>query len=166
MKKSQLTTLCYIEQDEAYLMLHRIKKKEDINQGKWIGVGGHFEQGESPEECLLREVKEETGFILTSYIFRGIVTFCYGACCEYMCLYTANAYEGTLKECNEGILEWVKKKDLFQKELWEGDRIFLKLLEDSEPFFSLKLIYDKDQNLKQAVLNGRCLDLETYISKK
>ena len=83
-----------------------------------------------------------------------------------MCLYTANAYEGTLKECNEGILEWVKKKDLFQKELWEGDRIFLKLLEDSEPFFSLKLIYDKDQNLKQAVLNGRCLDLETYISKK
>lgn len=164
MERSQLTTLCYIEQNDSYLMLHRIKKKEDVNQGKWIGVGGHFEYGESPEECLLREVWEETGLTLTSYTFRGIVTFCYGESCEYMCVYTANAYEGSLKECNEGVLKWVKKEDILHKNIWDGDRIFLPLLEKKVPFFSLKLSYGEDGILRKAVLNGTCLDLNSDLT--
>ena len=108
--KSKLTTLCYIEKDEKYLMLHRVLKKNDINKDKWIGVGGHFEKGESPEDCLLREVKEETGLTLTSYQFRGIITFTFSSQgketdTEYMCLYTANGYEGELISCSEGNLE-------------------------------------------------------------
>ena len=121
--KSQLTTLCYIEKDNRYLMLHRVSKKNDINKDKWIGVGGHFEGEESPEECLLREVREETGLKLTSYAFRGIVTFCLeGYPAEYMCLFTADGFEGSLKECEEGKLEWVDKDKIEALNLWGWGR--------------------------------------------
>lgn len=164
MGKSPLTTLCYIEKDDKYLMLHRVKKQKDINKDKWIGIGGHFETGESPEECLMREVKEETGLTLTGFSFRGIVTFqALGLLTEYMCLYTADRFEGTLTECAEGILEWVEKKDIFSLNLWEGDKIFLKLLMEDEPFFSLKLSYDGDR-LSEAVLNGVVIDKNGLIS--
>ena len=150
----QLTTLCYIEKEGSYLMLHRIKKKQDINQGKWIGLGGHLEAGESPEDCLLREIKEECGLTLTNYRMRGIVSFCpQGAEDEYMFLYTADAFEGELTECNEGVLAWVEKEKIMEKELWEGDRVFLKLLQQEAPFFSLKLSYEGER-LVQAVLDG------------
>lgn len=145
--RSPLTTLCYIEKDEQYLMMYRNKKKQDINEGKWIGVGGHFEWGESPEECLLREVYEETGLTLTHYRFRGIVTFCTDeSMLEYMCLYTADAFEGELKsDCAEGELKWIPKKNLMNLKLWEGDKLFLKLLLENSPFFSMKLSYKGDQ---------------------
>ena len=160
----KLTTLCYIEKDDEYLMIHRIKKKHDVNKDKWIGVGGHFEKDETPEECLLREVKEETGLTLTSWRFRGLVTFLSDAWeTEYMCLYTADGFEGSvtnqdgsMKECNEGVLAWVKKADVGKLNLWEGDRIFLRLLDEDEPFFSLKLVYQGD-DLVEAVLNGKRL---------
>lgn len=152
-----LTTLCYIEQDGKYLMMHRIKKKNDINQEKWIGIGGHFEPNESPEECLLREAMEETGLTLTSYQFRGLVTFLSDKWeTEYMCLYTADAYEGTLTECNEGELVWVDKEEVMNLNLWEGDKIFFRLLNEGAPFFSLKLRYEGD-NLVEAVLDGRSI---------
>lgn len=162
-QRSQLTTLCYIEDKEQYLMLHRVSKENDVNKDKWIGVGGHFENNESPEECLLREVKEETGLTLTSYRFRGIITFCFSTAdkemeTEYMCLYTADGYEGEMTACDEGILEWVAKKDIFSLNLWEGDKIFFRLLAEDRPFFSLKLMY-QDDDLKEAVLDGRTLDL-------
>jgi 8-oxo-dGTP diphosphatase len=150
-----LTTLCYIEKDDCYLMLHRVVKKIDVNKDKWIGVGGHFEAGESPEECLLREVKEETGLTLTSYSFRGLVTFLSDHWePEYMCLYTADQFEGEMIPCNEGTLEWVPKKELFRLNLWEGDKIFFQLLGDNAPFFSLKLRYEGDV-LVEACLDGR-----------
>lgn len=153
-----LTTLCYIEKEDRYLMLHRISKKNDVNKEKWIGVGGHFEKDESPEDCLLREVKEETGLALTSYHFRGIVTFILkdkgSELTEYMCLYTADDYEGTLYDCNEGVLKWVNKNEIFNLNLWEGDRIFLRLLQENHPFFSLKLVYEGNC-LKEAVLDGK-----------
>ena len=160
-KKSILTTLCYIEKEESYLMLHRVSKENDVNKDKWIGVGGHFEKDESPEDCLLREVKEETGLTLTSYRFRGLVTFVLKPVnhvgmemTEYMCLYTADGYEGTLCACNEGVLEWVEKKEVLNLDLWEGDKIFMHLLEEEHPFFSLKLVYEGD-NLREAVLDGK-----------
>lgn len=144
--KNNLTTLCYIEQNDCYLMMHRVSKKNDLNAGKWIGVGGHFEENESPEECLIREVKEETGLTLTDYHLRGIITFVsdeWG--CEYMHLYTAEAFEGILDEnCNEGILKWIPKTEIYDLNLWEGDRIFLKLLLETDKFFSLKLEYHGD----------------------
>jgi 8-oxo-dGTP diphosphatase len=149
-----LTTLCYIEKDDSYLMLHRIKKKIDVNKGKWIGVGGHFEKDESPDECLLREVKEETGLKLLSYKCRGLVTFISDEWeSEYMFLYTADKFEGEMIACNEGELKWVKKEDVLSLNLWEGDKIFLKLLEEREDYFSLKLMYQGD-NLVKAVLDG------------
>lgn len=155
----KLTTLCYIEKDDAYLMLHRIKKEHDINKDKWIGIGGHFESGESPEDCLLREAMEETGLTLTSYRFRGIVTFlCDDLTDYYMCLYTADGYTGELKECNEGTLEWVEKSRIPSLNLWEGDLIFFHLLEKNTPFFSLKLRYEHDV-LVEAVLDGQPLSL-------
>ena len=126
-----LTTLCYIERDDAYLMMHRVKKERDINRDKWIGVGGHFEEGESPEECLLREVMEETGLTLTDYRLRGVITFMtdtYPA--EYMFLYTAEGFTGIMHACNEGELEWVPKVKVEQLPIWEGDRIFFRLLEE------------------------------------
>ena len=134
-----LTTLCYIEKDGCYLMMHRISKKEDANQGKWIGVGGHFQEGESPEECLLREVKEETGYTLTSYRYRGLVTFVLGDKeTEYMSLFTADRFEGEPIDCNEGVLEWVPAEKVWSLNIWEGDKIFFRLLDEGIPFFSLK----------------------------
>ncbi len=147
------TTLCYIEKENKYLMLHRTSKKKDGNKDKWIGVGGHFEKGESPEECLLREVKEETGLGLTSYQFRGIVTFISDEWPdEYMCLYTADRYTGNIGNCDEGELVWVEKEKIMDLNIWEGDKIFLKLLTENQPFFSLKLEYKGDK-LVNTVLN-------------
>ena len=147
------TTLCYIEKGNKYLMLHRISKKKDGNKDKWIGVGGHFEKGESPEECLLREVKEETGLELTSYQFRGIVTFISDEWPdEYMCLYTADRYTGDIVNCDEGELVWAEKEKVMDLNIWEGDKIFLKLLTENQPFFSLKLEYKGDK-LINTVLN-------------
>jgi len=138
------TTLCYIEKDDAYLMLHRIKKEQDINHGKWIGVGGKFEPGETPEECLLREVKEETGLTLLSYRLRGIITFVLDGETEYMFLYTASSFEGELSVCDEGELAWIPKDEVLNLKLWEGDREFLRLLDAEEGFFSMKLSYEGD----------------------
>ena len=156
----RLSTLCYIEQDGKYLMLHRTVKKNDVNKDKWIGVGGHFEHGESPEECLLREVKEETGYTLTSWKYRGIVTFVYGEdTLEYMSLYTADGFTGNPIECDEGELEWVDKKDIPALELWEGDKIFFRLLDMEREFFSLKLVYNRSDVLQYAALDGEPLEL-------
>lgn len=218
MEKFELTTLCYIERDGRYLMLHRTKKDKDINRDKYIGVGGHFEPGESPDECLKREVLEETGLTLTSYRARGIVTFVYGAqkcspdtpeatsattkesecdnkadryisaenvITEYMHLYTADGYvgddewpvmgeatdgkwsegaiasvsrdelaSGTAAECNEGELVWVEKNKVCDLPVWEGDKIFFRLLDDERPYFSLKLVYDSSDNLVEVMLDG------------
>ena len=149
------TTLCYIERGDEYLMLHRVKKENDINRDKWIGLGGKFKEDESPEECLLREVYEESGLRLTSWRYRGIVTFLNTKCSsEYMHLFTADGFEGTVGPCDEGELEWIKKSELMKLTLWEGDRIFLRLLDSNETFFSLKLSYDGDE-LIGAKLNGR-----------
>lgn len=153
--KSQLTTLCYLENHDSFLMLHRISKKNDINRDKWIGVGGHFENGESPEDCLIREVKEETGFTLNSFTFNGIVTFVSDDDpAEYMCLFTSDDFSGTQIVCDEGKLEWVKKSEIEKLNLWEGDKIFLKLLAQKAPFFSLKLVY-KNGSLVSAMLDGK-----------
>lgn len=158
-RKHCMTTLCYIEKDGAYLMLHRVSKKIDVNKDKWIGVGGHFEADESPEECLLREVKEETGLTLTSWRFRGLITFMSeGWDTEYMCLYTADKFEGEMIPCSEGALEWVGKEDVLKLNLWEGDKIFFRLLNENAPFFSLKLSYRGDR-LCQAVLEGKPMEL-------
>ena len=139
------TTLCYIEKDDKYLMLLRNKKEVDINKGKWIGVGGHFEEGESPEECLVREVYEETGLTLTNYKFRGLVTFSSDHWqTEYMFLYTADGFEGELKDCNEGELRWIPKSEILDLNLWEGDKEFLKLLFEENDVFSMKLSYVGD----------------------
>ena len=140
------TTLCYVEQDGKYLMLLRNKKKQDENAGKWIGVGGKFEEGESPQDCLLREVQEETGLHLTQYRFRGIVTFVSDRYeTEYMHLFTAHGFEGELTACDEGELKWVEKDEVLSLPLWEGDREFLRLLREDTPFFSLKLVYQGDK---------------------
>ena len=153
--QAQLSTLCYLERDNEYLMLHRVVKKNDVNKDKWIGVGGHFEQDESPEECVLREVREETGYTLTSYRFRGIVTFVSGdGVTEYMHLFTADGFTGTPAECDEGVLEWVPKEKIEDLNIWEGDKIFFRLLAKDEPFFSLKLVYDGKSGLVSAALNG------------
>lgn len=154
-----LTTLCYIEKDNSYLMLHRIKKKRDINKDKWIGIGGHFESGESPDDCVIREAKEETGLTLTSYRLRGILTFlCDDITDYYIFLYTADGFTGDLKPCNEGTLEWVSKSDIPFLDLWKGDLIFFKLLEENAPFFSLKVRYI-DNVLIEAVLNGKEIEI-------
>lgn len=155
------TTLCYIRRGSDVLMLHRIKKKNDANHDKWIGVGGHLEFGESPEECILREALEETGLTLTDYAYRGLVTFVSVSdhWCEYMHLFTADGFTGTLRECDEGTLEWIAWEKLLSLPMWEGDKIFLKLLETPSPFFSLKLIYNGD-TLIDAVLNGRPLPID------
>ena len=143
----KMTTLCYIETEGKYLMLHRVKKHHDINAGKWIGVGGHVENGETPEECLLREVKEETGLRLTAYRLRGLVTFLSDVCePELMCVFTADAFDGELIECDEGELAWVEKSDVLALPTWEGDRVFLeRLLSGDERFFSIKLRYEGDK---------------------
>lgn len=157
----QLTTLCYIEQNDHVLMLHRIKKANDINKGKWIGVGGKFEHNESPDDCLLREVQEETGLTLDRWQLRGIVTFIYNDMdAEYMFLYTATAFHGTLHDnCREGVLKWIPQKEVADLALWPGDRIFFRLLREAVPAFSLKLIYCGDQ-LIEAFLNGQPVAFE------
>ena len=153
------TTLCYLLQGDQVLLLHRVKKENDLNHDKWIGIGGKFEEGESPEECLLREAWEETGLTLTDYQYRGIVTFVSNEWeGEYMHLYTATGWTGALKECNEGVLEWVSREKMKELPQWEGDKIFLRLLEEEAPFFSLKLCYEGDR-LTYAAQNGKELTL-------
>ncbi len=149
------STLCYILRGEQVLMLHRVKKKNDINKDKWIGIGGKFEAEESPDQCLLREAKEETGLTLTSWQCRGVVTFLSDGCeGEYMYLFTADGFEGELKECDEGDLQWVHRDFLDSLPQWEGDKIFLELLWQNAPFFLLTLRYQGDR-LAEAVLNGK-----------
>lgn len=142
------TTLCYIKQNNAYLMLHRTKKIGDPNAGKWIGIGGHMEDGESPEECVVREVREETGLILKEYRYRALVTFTsdlYGT--EYMHLFTADKFEGSITDnCEEGELEWIESDKIMELPMWEGDRMFIPLIKDDDTgFFSMKLIYESDK---------------------
>lgn len=156
---AELTTLCYIEQDGKYLMLHRTKKKSDPNHDLWLGIGGHFEHGESPEECVIREVKEESGLTLTDFGLRGIITFSDGEWYEYMFLYSAEGFTGEITECDEGELAWVEKeKVLSDLPIWEGDRIFLRLMAEDRPFFSLKLRYENRQ-LKYAILDNQALEI-------
>jgi len=148
------TSLCYIENDGKYLMLHRIKKENDLNHDKWIGIGGKFEDKESPEDCVNREVFEETGLTLKFPKYRGIVTFVSDTYeTEWMHLFTATSFHGKIKECDEGQLEWIEKEKLFSLPIWEGDKIFLKLLDENVPFFSLKLCYEGDK-LVSSFLNG------------
>ena len=150
----QYTTLCYLERGNSYLMLHRVKKEHDLNQGKWLGIGGKFQDAESPEDCVLRECFEETGLTLTEYRYRGLVTFVSNkAPTEYMHLFTASAWTGTPHPCDEGELAWIEKAALRSLPLWEGDHIFLDLLEQNAPFFSLKLRYEGER-LVEAFLNG------------
>ena len=159
------STLCYVERtgengEPEVLLLHRVKKKNDLNHDKWIGIGGKFEEGESPEDCLLRETMEETGLTLKRWRYRGIVTFISDqwAETEYMHLFTADAFEGSLKECDEGNLEWVAKSRMRSFPTWEGDRIFLDLLDQEAPFFSLKFRYEGDR-LTEAALDGKPLSI-------
>lgn len=138
----KMTTLCYLEKEDQYLMLHRTVKKNDVNKDKWIGVGGHMEAGESPEDCVYREVLEETGLKMNSYQFRALVTFVSDVYeTEYMCLFTSKDFEGEMTACDEGELEWVKKNEINQLNLWEGDKVMFQLLDTRDTFFSLKLIY-------------------------
>lgn len=146
------TTLCYIEKDNKYLMLHRTKKENDVNEGKWIGVGGKFEKDETPEECLLREVKEETGLVLTEYKLRAVITFISDSWeTEYMYLFTANEFTGELITCDEGELKWVEKDRILNLNIWEGDKIFLKKMIEEDNFFTLKVVYEGDK-LVESVL--------------
>lgn len=150
------TTLCYVTRGDQVLMLHRVKKEKDINKDKWIGIGGKFEGNETPDECLLREAYEETGLRLTDWKCRGVVTFLTSDLAEgeFMYLFTADGFEGTLKECDEGDLQWVSREFLDQLPKWEGDKIFLDLLRQDAPFFLLKLRYEGDK-LVEAVLDGK-----------
>lgn len=151
------TSLCYIERGSEYLMLHRVKKENDENRDKWIGIGGKFEPGESPEECMAREMREETGLTPTAWRYRGIVTFVsdeWGT--EYMHLFTCDAFTGTIRECDEGDLEWIDREALLSLPMWEGDKFFLRLIATDAPFFSLKLCYSGDK-LTRAVLNGEII---------
>ena len=160
MALAQNTTLCYLEKDGAWLMLHRTKKKNDCNHDKWIGVGGKFEACESPEECLLREVKEETGVTLTRWRYRGIITFVLDGVGEYMHLFTADRWQGepACGDSAEGVLEWVPRAQVPELPIWEGDKLFFRLLDEERPFFSLKLCYRGDM-LTEAVLDGKPLPL-------
>ena len=157
-----LSTLCYIENPQGeYLMLHRVKKENDANHDKWIGIGGKFEDGESPEECVVREALEETGLRLTDYRYRGLVTFVSDRWeTEYMHLFTATGWTGTVKECDEGVLEWIGKDALAVLPQWAGDRIFLRLLRQRDTFFSLKLRYEGEE-LVYAALDG--VEMEEYV---
>ena len=160
----KMTTLCYIEKDGKYLMLHRTKKQHDINKDKWIGIGGKFEEWESPEDCIKREALEETGLTLIRPKYRGIVTFISDGMdqTEFMHLFTATEFTGTLKECDEGTLEWIPKENVAKLPHWDGDLIFLALLERGEPFFSLILTY-KGNSLTQALLNDEPVILERFL---
>lgn len=149
----RLTTLCYVEKDECYLMLHRVKKHQDENAGKWIGIGGHLEENESPDECVRREAREEAGMELQDLKLRGVITFIlpdWGN--ELTFLYTAKTDRDALPECGEGVLRWVPVKEIPTLELWEGDRIFLPLLKTRNDCFSLKLIYAPGGRLIDSIL--------------
>ena len=151
------TSLVHLERDGKYLMLHRVKRERDENRDKWVGIGGKFEPGESPEDCAVREVFEETGLTMRSWSYRGIVTFVsdeWGT--EYMHLFHSTDFTGSVKDCDEGVLEWVDKQALLSLPIWEGDKIFLRLLDEERPFFSLKLRYRGEQ-LVEAVLDGKAL---------
>ena len=149
------TTLCYIEKDDSYLMLHRVSKKNDLNHDKWVGVGGKFEEKESPEECLLREVREETGLKLLSWRLRGVVTFISDIYeTEHMYLFTSDEYEGEVGSCDEGELEWVPKSRVYDLPIWEGDKIFFRLMLEGQLFFLLRLEYRGDE-LVSAKLEGK-----------
>lgn len=140
-----LSTVCHIEKDEKYLMLHRTKKKNDINEGKWLGIGGKFEDKESPEDCIIREVKEETGLTLNSVMLRGILTFINTICeTEYIYVFTSNDFTGKLIDCNEGELQWIDKEKVTTLNLWEGDKIFIEKIKQESPFFTIKYVYDGD----------------------
>ena len=155
------TTLCYLERDGKYLMLHRVKKENDENRDKWIGIGGKFEDRESPEDCLVREVREETGLELTEYRYCAIVTFVSDRWpTEYMHLFHATGFCGDIKDCDQGELAWIDKHELFRLQQWQGDKIFLRLMDENRPFFSLKLVYEGER-LVDAVLNGERMD-ETW----
>lgn len=151
------TTLCYIEKDQKYLMLHRVKKINDLNKDKWIGIGGKLENCESPQDCIRREVKEESGLELCKIEYRGFVTFVdmtdeKNPYTEYMHLFWTDDFKGQLKICDEGDLEWILKSKMKELPHWEGDEIFLDLIEKKAPFFSLKLVY-KNGVLLESVLN-------------
>ena len=148
------TTLCYIEAEGSYLMLFRNKKTDDVNAGKWIGLGGKIETGDRPDECLIREVREESGLILKRYQYRGIVDFCSDGWQERMHLYTADLFSGELTECNEGRLEWIPKAHLENLPLWEGDRVFLNLIKEDSPFFHLTLFYEGERLAKVQMDDG------------
>lgn len=149
------STLCYIERDGRYLMMHRVKKKNDVNHDKWIGIGGGFLENESPEDCIRREALEETGLTLGHLKLCSIVTFIIeDGACEHMFLFKCTDFSGSLGECNEGTLEWIPKSDIYSLELWEGDLIFLKRIENDCDFFTLKLVYDKNGTLLSAIENG------------
>ena len=153
------STLCYITRGDEVLLLHRVKKENDVNKDKWIGIGGKFEGDETPDECLLREAKEETGLTLERWRYRGLVTFVSDKWeTEYMHLYTADKFSGTMKECDEGNLEWVPREQVEHLPIWEGDKIFLRLMDTDRPFFSLKLNYTGDV-LTGAVLDGKKLEI-------
>ena len=158
------TTLCHIEKDGKYLMLHRVKKKNDLNQNKWVGIGGKFEDKESPEQCNAREVFEETGLTLKDASYRGIVTFVSDKWeTEYMHIFVAKNFSGKIKECDEGILKWIDKNELLTLPLWVGDKIFLKLINDeNQPFFSLRLEYVGEE-LISAILDGKELNLDVIL---
>ena len=152
------TTLCYIKKDNKYLMLHRIKKVNDVNKDKWIGIGGRIEEGETPEQCILREAKEETGLTLTSFDYRGIVRFRsdeYEA--EDMHLFTADSFEGELIECNEGVLEWIDRDKLYELPMWEGDKLFLGLIQTDAKFFDMVLQYKGSKLVSASVNNERLI---------
>lgn len=156
------TTLCYIEREGKYLLLHRVKKEHDLNKDKWIGIGGKFEEGESPEDCVIREALEETGLTLVRPQYKGIVTFISDASpTEFMHLFTAVEFTGTLADCDEGVLEWVPREKMFELPHWKGDEIFLSLIASEVPFFSLKLTY-KGSSLTEAILNGKSVNADDY----
>lgn len=154
-----VTTLCYITGPDGILMLHRTKKENDMNKDKYIGVGGHVEQGESPEECVAREVMEETGLTMKSFSLRGVITFVIDDLDEYTFLYTCDEYEGTIKTCDEGELEWIKEDRIEDLPLWPGDKFFFRLLRERRDVFSMKLHYVKDE-LVEAFVDGKEIPLE------